>query len=126
MADGLCNGQDDDGDLDQGQDNVVTEDLQEEPTQSVLVSRRAGRQVCGVRKPQPYRAFHTSVRKGLQQHGDDAYAAIVAELIQLLRDKKAMTPVKRGDGKAVVCCQEIACGYSVDCGCSVYSRERAE
>jgi hypothetical protein len=44
-----------------------------------------------------YRSFHTSVRKGLQEHGADAYKAIVAELRQLLHEKKAIQPVHRGE-----------------------------
>ena len=35
-----------------------------------------------------HRSFHTSVRIGLKEHGADAYKAIVAELRQLLSEKK--------------------------------------
>jgi hypothetical protein len=73
--------------VDQGQTNAG-----EEP-----VVRRSARLVAGTRRPQRYHAYHTSVKKGLKEHGVDAYDAIVAELKQLLRDKKAMTPVHRGD-----------------------------
>jgi hypothetical protein len=44
-----------------------------------------------------YRSFHTSLRKGLKEHGADAYKAIVSELRQLLSEKKALKPVHRGD-----------------------------
>ena len=37
------------------------------------------------------------MRKGLREHGADAYKAIVAELRQLLVEKKALKPVHRGD-----------------------------
>lgn len=59
--------------------------------------RRSARVKGGTRKPVRYRAFHTSVRRGLKEHGAEAYRAIVAELKQLLVDKKALVPVQRGD-----------------------------
>ena len=41
-------------------------------------------------------AFHTmSVKKGIFEHGQDAMAATIAELKQLLVNKKAMHPVDR-------------------------------
>lgn len=73
--------------VDQGQEHA-----QEEPP-----VRKSARIVAGVRKPQRYFAYHTSVKKGLEEHGEAAYSAIVAELKQLLRDKKAITPVRKGD-----------------------------
>ena len=52
---------------------------------------------AGVSTGKMYRSYHTSVRKGLDEHGALAYKAIVAELKQLLVEKKAMVPVHRGD-----------------------------
>ena len=49
------------------------------------------------RKPVMYRAYHTSVTKGLKEHGKEAYLAIVRELKQLLHEKKAIVPVHRSD-----------------------------
>ena len=69
-----------------------SEDEAEEPR-----TRRSARLVAGTRKPMRYRSFHTSVKQGLQEHGADAYKAIVAELRQLLSEKKALQPVHRGD-----------------------------
>ena len=43
-----------------------------------------------------YLCLHTSVRAGLNQYGHDAYTAIVSELKQLIVDKEAMHPVRRG------------------------------
>jgi hypothetical protein len=53
----------------------------------------------GVRRPVSvqYQAYHTNYRKSLRDHGRPAYLAIVGELKQLLREKKAITPVHRGD-----------------------------
>jgi hypothetical protein len=59
--------------------------------------RRSARTIGGVRRPKRYICHHTSVKKGLQEHGTDAYKAIVAELRQLLMEKKAIEPVHRGD-----------------------------
>jgi hypothetical protein len=59
--------------------------------------RRSARLEAGSRRPMRYRSFHTSVRKGLKEHGADAYKAIVSELRQLLSEKKALKPVHRGD-----------------------------
>ena len=59
--------------------------------------RRSARLEAGARRPMRYRSFHTSVKKGLQEHGADAYKAIVAELKQLLQEKKALVPVLRSD-----------------------------
>jgi hypothetical protein len=75
---------------DQGQMDAGEEEI--EP-----VVRRSARIIAGTRKPQRFHAYHTSVKKGLKEHGVDAYDAIVAELKQLLKDKRAMTPVHRGD-----------------------------
>ena len=44
-----------------------------------------------------YHSFHVSGRKGLQQYGTRAYAAIVKELTQLYHVKEAVTPVFRED-----------------------------
>ena len=70
-------------------------------------SLRSGRTIAGVRhrvqkrtRPHPavlYTCYRTSVIKALREHGDHAYRAIVAELKQLLRDKKALAPRHRGD-----------------------------
>jgi hypothetical protein len=50
-----------------------------------------------VRAPNRYRAYRTSVKKGLEEHGPHAYKAIVAELKQLIQEKKTMRPVDRGE-----------------------------
>ena len=72
------------------QQQTVAEEPQEQ--------RRSARIAAGARRsPVRYRSFHTSVRKGLKEHGRDAYKAIVAELRQLLVEKKALKPVHRGD-----------------------------
>jgi hypothetical protein len=44
-----------------------------------------------------YECFHTSVKRGLQEYGKDALNAIEAELRQMLRDKKALIPVKKNE-----------------------------
>jgi hypothetical protein len=59
--------------------------------------RKSARLEAGARRPVRYRSYHTSVRKGLREHGADAYKAIVAELRQLLSEKKALKPVHRAD-----------------------------
>jgi len=59
--------------------------------------RKSARVVAGVRKPVRFKSYHTSVKRGLREHGVDAYKAIIAELRQLLREKKALAPVHRGD-----------------------------
>ena len=59
--------------------------------------RKSARVVEGVRRPVRFSSYHTSVKRGLKEHGADAYKAIVAELRQLLREKKALAPVHRGD-----------------------------
>jgi hypothetical protein len=70
----------------------------ENPVQSVVPPQRESARVAGgVRRPKRYQAFHTSVKRGLQEHGADAYKAIVAELRQLLCEKKALVPVHRGE-----------------------------
>lgn len=85
---------------DEEQRELEEEDDDPEPEVAELQPpspRRSARVINGTRKPVRYRAFHTSVRKGLKEHGADAYRAIVAELKQLLVDKKALLPVHRGD-----------------------------
>ena len=67
------------------------------PTTHRPQERRSCRIAGGVRKPAKYQSYHTSVKKGLRDHGAHAYKAVVAELKQLLCDKKAMHPVHRGD-----------------------------
>jgi hypothetical protein len=62
-----------------------------------VAQRQSARLVAGTRKPVRFHSFHTSVKRGLREHGADAYKAIVAELRQLLREKKALEPVHRGD-----------------------------
>jgi len=67
-----------------------------EVVQQPQVQRRSARIAAGHRTtPVRYRSFHTSVRKGLKEHGAEAYKAIVAELRQLLVEKKALKPVHR-------------------------------
>jgi hypothetical protein len=68
-----------------------------EANETANEQRRSARLVAGARRPMRYRSFHTSVRKGLKEHGADAYKAIVAELKQLLSEKKAIKPVHRED-----------------------------
>ena len=43
------------------------------------------------------KAFHVSARQGLKQYGSDAHRAIIKELDQLYRVKKAIAPVRRED-----------------------------
>ena len=58
--------------------------------------RRSVRIAEGIRKPVKY-SFHTSVKKGLQEHGHHAQVAITSELKQLFKDKKALKPVLRAN-----------------------------
>jgi hypothetical protein len=77
-----------------GEEELVTQPEDEPP----LMPRKSARIAAGARKPVRFlRSFHTSVKSGLREHGADAYKAIVAELLQLLREKKALEPVHRGD-----------------------------
>ena len=49
-------------------------------------------------QPRPTRfTYHTSVKKGLREHGKHAYDAIVKEFKQLFKDKKALKPIHRAD-----------------------------
>ena len=84
------------------QQDVVVEpeeqpEAEEDARQEEAPPRRSARVAAGARRPERYRVFHTSVRKGLKEHGAHAYKAIVAELRQLLQEKKALQPVKRSD-----------------------------
>jgi hypothetical protein len=58
--------------------------------------RTSARIVAGVRKPTRY-CYHTSVKKALNEHGKDAYDAIINEFKQLFKEKKALIPVNKGD-----------------------------
>ena len=87
----------DDVDVDDHTEDLQQEVEEEEPMQVVPPERRSARIAAGVRRPVQYQCYHTSVRKGLQEHGAAAYKAIVAELRQLLQEKKALVPVMRGD-----------------------------
>jgi len=69
---------------------------EEQPTVDVDSSQDPG---TGA-NPVMYQAFHTSYQKSLKAHGHHAWKAIVGELKQLLRDKKALSPVHRGDMSA--------------------------
>jgi hypothetical protein len=69
----------------------------DDPQEDMSRKRQSARVVAGVRRPMRYRSFHTTVKKGLQEHGAEAYKAIVAELRQLLLVKKALVPVSRCD-----------------------------
>jgi hypothetical protein len=73
------------------------QELQEEGFREAPQPRNSARVVAGVRRPERYQAYHTSVKRGLHEHGADAYKAIVAELRQLLCEKKALVPVHRGE-----------------------------
>ena len=59
---------------------------EEQPTVDVDSSQDPG---TGA-NPVMYQAFHTSYQKSLKAHGHHAWKAIVGELKQLLRDKKAL------------------------------------
>jgi hypothetical protein len=58
--------------------------------------RASARIIAGVRKPTRF-CYHTSVKKALNEHGKDAYDAIIKEFKQLFKEKKALIPVNRGD-----------------------------
>ena len=73
------------------------QDSQEQPAVVLQIMHKCASLVAGARRPMRYKCYHTSVRKGLADHGQDAYKAIVAELRQLLVEKKAMLPVHRQD-----------------------------
>jgi hypothetical protein len=57
-------------------------------------TRRSVRIAEGTRRPSKY-SFHTSVKKALQEYGEDAYEAIKAEILQLFRKNNALVPVLR-------------------------------
>jgi hypothetical protein len=88
-------GEENDEDVDPPAVHVEQPDA--EANETAGEQRRSARLVAGARRPMRYRSFHTSVRKGLKEHGADAYRAIVAELKQLLSEKKAIKPVYRED-----------------------------
>jgi hypothetical protein len=75
------------------EDRDVRAELQEPRAQRQSLRLSGGR----VARPKRYQAYHTSYKKGLRDHGRPAYIAIVGELKQLLREKKAIDPVHRGD-----------------------------
>jgi hypothetical protein len=81
--------------------DVSHEDVQVEEVEPLKLPepRRSARIAGGKVRTRPvtYKAFHTSVRKGIEEHGHEAYKAIVAELRQLLQEKKALEPVLRQD-----------------------------
>jgi hypothetical protein len=71
--------------------------VQESPPIPRPPEKQSARIAAGVRAPNRYRAYRTSVKKGLEEHGPHAYKAIVAELKQLIQEKKTMRPVDRGE-----------------------------
>jgi hypothetical protein len=70
--------------------------LEETPSEARPERRTSARIVAGVRKPTRF-CYHTSVKKALNEHGKDAYDAIIKEFKQLFKEKKALVPVNRGD-----------------------------
>ena len=78
-------------------DDMMQREIGEEPSETTRPERRtSARIVAGVRKPTRY-CYHTSVKKALNEHGKDAYDAIIKEFKQLFKEKKALIPVNRGD-----------------------------
>ena len=76
------------------------------PTTGVDVqqpTRASARLAAGRRLPERFRAhhtqfvFHTSLKRGMREHGQHATDAIIAEMKQLFKDKKALRPVQRSD-----------------------------
>ena len=64
---------------------------------AILPSTEGRRAAGAMRKPVMYKAYHTTVTQGLQEHGKEADLAIVKELKQLLHNKKAITPVSKSE-----------------------------
>ena len=78
-------------------DNMVQQESGEDHSATIRPQRRtSARIVAGVRKPTRF-CYHTSVKKALNEHGKDAYDAIIKEFKQLFKEKKALIPVNRGD-----------------------------
>jgi hypothetical protein len=71
--------------------------VQESPPIPRPPEKQSARIAAGARAPNRYRAYRTSVKKGLEEHGPHAYKVIVAELKQLIQEKKTMRPVDRGE-----------------------------
>ena len=66
-------------------------------TDAVLVTHDVNHCQGTVRAMESFCFTNMSVKRSLQEYGNDAYSAIVKELVQLLHDKKAMHPVRRAD-----------------------------
>jgi hypothetical protein len=58
--------------------------------------RASARIAAGVRRP-PRFIFHTSLKRGIREHGKHALDAIMAEMRQLFKEKKALRPVSRSE-----------------------------
>jgi hypothetical protein len=71
--------------------------VQESPPIPRPPENQSARIAAGVIAPNWYRAYRTSVKKGLEEHGPHTYKATVAELKQLIQEKKTMLPVDRGE-----------------------------
>lgn len=69
---------------------------QEAEHEAARPTRQIARVVVGTRRPTRY-CFHTSVKKGLQEHVHEAYNAITKEFKQLFKHKKALVPIHRDD-----------------------------
>ena len=82
--------------MEQAVADEVEQQGQDEEFEVVRPTRQSARVAAGVRRPPRYN-FHTSVRRGLREHGEAAYEAIVKEFKQLFKDKKALIPVKKAD-----------------------------
>ena len=78
------------------QQQETANEFTEAATATPPENRRSARIVAGVRKPTRH-CYHTSVKKALNEHGKDAYDAIIKEFKQLFKEKKALIPVNRGE-----------------------------
>lgn len=78
------------------EDSDSEDEDEAEVNQVPQVPRRSARVAAGAHRAVKY-SLHTSVVKGLKEHGAPAYKAVVDELLQMLRDKKALHPVRRAD-----------------------------
>jgi hypothetical protein len=71
-----------------------TEDMPDDIPIAAIIENRRARMVAGVRRHQ---VNHISLKKGLRDRGEPAFEAVIAELKQLLKDKRALTPLHRKD-----------------------------